>query len=137
MPPSSIKAMKAKGETAKAPLKESFSTWRKTGTIIAAMIGIAAGFTVIWYTAQFQTLYFLQSTALIDETSAKIYVGVALGSVAPMFVMFGKLSDRLGRKPVMLVGYGLTLILLFPAFQLLAQAANPQLVQASARAVTR
>lgn len=127
-------AMKAAGATSKAPLREAFSVPGNLKTMVVAMIAVAAGLTVIWYTAQFQTLYFLQSTALIDETSAKIYVGVALVSVAPMFVIFGKLSDRFGRKPVMLVGYGLTLLLLFPSFHILANAANPQLALASSQA---
>jgi len=127
-------AMKAEGTTSAAPLREAVTTPGNLKTMLVAMIAVAAGLTVIWYTAQFQTLYFLQSTALVDETSAKLLVGAAMLVCAPLFVVFGRVSDRFGRKPVMLIGYAATLLLLFPAFHLLAKAANPQLVAASSTA---
>lgn len=126
-------AMKEAGTTSKAPLREAFATAGNIKTMIVAMIGIAAGLTVIWYTAQFQSLYFLQRTALLDDTTAELIVGASLVVVAPLFVVFGRLSDRVGRKPVIVAGYGLTLILLFPAFHFLAQSANPQLAAAMER----
>ncbi len=125
-------AMKEAGTTSAAPLREAFSAPGNLKTMIVAMIAVAAGLTVIWYTAQFQTLYFLQSTALVDETDAKLLVGVSMLIVAPLFVVFGHVSDKYGRKPVMLIGYAVTLLLLFPAFHLLAKAANPQLMAAAA-----
>ena len=127
-------AMKAAGTTAKAPLREAFALPGNARTMLVAMIGVAAGLTVIWYTAQFQTLYFLQRTALIDDATAALMVGGAMVAIAPLFVVFGWLSDKVGRKPVMLGGYGCSLLLLFPAFHLLAGAANPMLAAATARA---
>ncbi len=125
-----FKAMKAAGQCAQAPLREAFSTPGNLKLMLVGMFGIAAGLTVIWYTAQFQTLYFLQRTALLDDTEAQLTVGAALVLIAPLFVFFGWLSDKIGRKPVTIAGYGLALIFIFPAFHLLANSANPQLIEA-------
>jgi MFS family permease len=122
--------MKRRGETARAPLRESFGSWEKTRTILSAMIGIAAGFTVIFYTAQFATLYFLKQVALLDDVTANLVNGVAVIAAVPLYVYFGRLSDRIGRKKVMLAGYALTLVLLIPLFYGLGLATNPELYQA-------
>ncbi len=127
-------AMKARGGTSAAPLRETFTRAGNVRLLLVALFGIAAGLTVIWYTAQFSTLYFLQQTALVDETHAKLLCGVTALLSAPCFVLAGHLSDRWGRRPMMVAGYGLTLLLLFPLFHLLAHAANPTLARATATA---
>ncbi|TRW14178.1 MFS transporter [Glacieibacterium frigidum] len=127
-------AMKSAGTTSKNPVMDSIREPGNLRPILIAMIGVAAGLTVIWYTAQFQTLYFLQQAARVDQTSAQILLGIAACISAPLFVLAGWLSDKVGRKPLMVVGYGLTLIFLFPLFHLIADAANPALAKASERA---
>ena len=124
-------AMKAAGETSHNPLRESFGSWDNIQPMLVALFGIAAGLTVIWYTAQFSTLYFLQQTALVDDTDAKLLIGAAAVISVPCFLVAGWLSDRIGRKPLMVAGYGLTLVLLFPLFHALAGAANPALKRAT------
>ena len=130
-------AMKAAGTTARNPLRESFAAPGNVLTMLVALFGIAAGLTVIFYTSQFQTLYFLQQTALVPESDAKLLTGLGLVLSAPAFVLTGWMSDRVGRKPVMLGGYGLTLLLLFPLFHMLANSANPALARAQAVAPIR
>jgi MFS family permease len=128
-----FQAMKEAGEIAKNPLKESFDSWPKIRRLLAAMIGIAAGLTVIWYTAQFQAMYFLQNALRIDDTTAQIIVGV--GAIASLFwfVFFGWWSDKVGRKKPMIIGYLATIILLFPLFHTMANLANPKLAEAMER----
>lgn len=127
-------AMKAKGGTSAQPLRETFGSAANIRLLLVALFGLAAGLTVIFYTAQFSMLYFLQQTALMDETHAKLLCGVTALLSAPFFVLAGHLSDRWGRRPIVVAGYGLTLLLLFPLFHLLADAANPVLSRAMATA---
>ena len=127
-------AMKNAGTTSKNPLKDSFAEPGNVKRIFVAMFGIAAGLTVIWYTAQFQTLYFLQQTTRIDTTTAQMLIGLSTIIAAPSFVFFGWLSDKVGRKPPMVIGYVLTLVLLFPLFHMIANAGNPALAAAMSRA---
>ncbi len=128
-----FQAMKEAGETAKNPLKESFDSWAKIRRLFAAMIGIAAGLTVVWYTAQFQAMYFLQNALRIDDTAAQVIVGA--GAIASLFwfVFFGWWSDRVGRKKPMIIGYVLTILFLFPLFHAMANLANPALAEAMER----
>ncbi len=123
-------AMKARGTTSAHPLRETFAEPGNIRLLLVALFGIAAGLTVIWYTAQFSMLLFLQQTALVDETDAKLLCGTTALLSAPFFVLAGHLSDRWGRRPLVVAGYGLTLLLLFPLFHLLAHAANPMLTRA-------
>jgi MFS family permease len=128
-----FKAMKEAGKTAGNPLTESFRGWQRTKLILVALFGVSAGLTVIWYTAQFQALYFLQNALRVDDTAARIMIGIAAACSMFWFILFGWLSDRIGRKPPIVVGYALTLILLFPLFHWMASAANPELSTAMAR----
>jgi len=129
-----FKEMKANGEIASNPLRESFNSWARVKMILVALFGISAGLTVIWYTAQFQALYFLQNSLRIEDNTARLIVGAsAVGSLF-WFILFGWLSDRIGRRKPILIGYALTLVLLFPLFHWIADAANPQLAHAMERA---
>ncbi len=125
-----FQAMKAAGETAHNPLKESFSTWPNIKMVLVALFGIASGLTVIWYTAQFQALYFLQSALRVDEVSARLIIGAGAAFSLFWFLLFGWLSDKIGRKKPIVAGYALTLLLIFPLFHLMANSANPGLAQA-------
>lgn len=122
--------IKKKGEIAKNPLRESFTYPGNAKRIFVALFGVAAGLTVIWYTAMFSTLSFLQSTAKLEETTAQLLVGVGAASGLVWFLLFGALSDRIGRKLPLVVGYVLTLLLLFPTFMIMGKVANPELAQA-------
>ena len=128
-----FQAMKEAGATARNPFRESFRGRYQVKMILVALFGVAAGLTVIWYTAQFQALYFLQNALRIDDTAARLMVGVAAFFSLFWFVLFGWLSDKIGRKTPIVIGYGLTIILLFPLFHWMAGAANPELAIAMER----
>ena len=130
-------AMKAAGTTSTNPLRDAIRQPGNLRPVLVALFGIAAGLTVIWYTAQFQTLFFLQQAARVDQTSAQILLGIAACVSAPLFILAGWLSDKVGRKPLMVVGYAATLIFLFPIFHMIADAANPALSAAMKRAPVR
>jgi MFS family permease len=126
-------AMKAAGTTAKNPLHEAFDSGAKVRRVFAVMIGVAAGLTVVWYTAQFQALYFLQNALRMDDTAARIVIGIAACFSLVWFVLFGWLSDKIGRKKIILTGYALTVVLMFPLFHWMANLANPGLSTAMER----
>jgi len=127
-----FQAMKEEGAIARNPVKESFDSWPKVRRILVALFGIAAGLTVIWYTAQFQALYFLQSSLRIEDNSARLLVGIGAVVSFGGFILFGWLSDKTGRKPLIVAGYALTLIFVFPIFHWMGAAANPELSRAMA-----
>ena len=126
--------MKETGAVARNPLSETFATWGNIKLVLVALFGIAAGLTVIWYTAQFQALYFLQTALRVETHTAQIIIGVGAIFSLFWFIFFGWLSDKVGRKKPIVIGYALTLILLFPLFKLIAGAANPELAAAMERA---
>jgi MFS family permease len=129
-----FKAMKQAGETAKNPFVESFTYPGNLKRLFVALFGIAAGLTVIWYTSLFSTLSFMTTTMRVDETTAQLIMLFGGGCGLVWFIVFGKLSDRVGRKAPIVIGYGLTLLLLFPIFWTIGSAANPALVNAAKRA---
>lgn len=127
-------AMKAAGKTSRNPLKDSF-TYPDNGRRLAlALFGIAAGLTVIWFTAMFTTLGFLRNAMHVEESVAQIVVGAGAVMGLGWFILFGHLSDRLGRKKLIVTGYVLTLALLFPLYWAIGHAANPALTAAAQRA---
>ncbi|WP_310496409.1 MFS transporter [Sandarakinorhabdus sp.] len=129
-----FQAMKAAGTTSTNPFRDSLKAPGNIGRVLVALFGVSAGFTVIFYTSQFGTLYFLQNTARLAERDALLYLGIGVLASAPAYVYFGGLSDRIGRKKVLVIGYVLTLLLVFPLFHLMGRGANPALAEAVASA---
>lgn len=125
--------MKAQGKMSKAPLSESFGKWKNLRVVLIALFGLVAGQAVVWYTGQFYVLFFLTSVLKVNGPTADVYVGLGLLLAAPFFVIFGRLSDRVGRKPIIIAGLLLAAFTYFPLFELLTRAANPELAQAQAR----
>jgi MFS family permease len=129
-----FKAMKAEGTRSKAPLTESFAEWGNLKIVLLALFGLTAGQAVVWYTGQFYTLFFLTQTLKVEYATANILVAVSLLLGTPFFVVFGTLSDRIGRKPIILAGCALAALTYFPLFKALTHYANPALESAQARA---
>ncbi|WP_153074142.1 MFS transporter [Paraburkholderia bonniea] len=123
--------MKAEGKLSKAPLREVFGERRNLAKLLIALFGMIAGMTVVWYTGQFYVLYFMTQSLRLDPMSANLLLGAALLLGSPFFIFFGALSDRIGRKPVMLAGMLAAAILLMPLFKGLTQAINPQIAAAA------
>ena len=126
--------IKAEGKTSKAPLTESFGQWSNLKIVILALIGLTAGQAVVWYTGQFYALFFLTQTLKVDGTSANILIALALLIGTPFFVFFGSLSDRIGRKPVIMAGCLIAALTYFPLFKALTHYANPALEAAEQKA---
>ncbi len=126
--------MKNAGATSKAPLTEAFGNWRNARLVLIALLGAVAGQAVVWYTGQFYALFYLERVLKVDGATANILIAVALAIGTPFFVFFGWLSDRIGRKPIILAGCALAAVLYFPLFSALTAAANPELAHAQARA---
>ena len=125
--------MKAEGKTSRAPLSESFGQWKNLKIVILALIGLTAGQAVVWYTGQFYALFFLTQQLKVDAVTANLLIAAALLIGTPFFVVFGTLSDRIGRKPIIMLGFVLAVLTYFPAFKALTEAANPDLAAAQAR----
>jgi MFS family permease len=122
-----FQAMRAEGRMAKNPFVESFTYPGNPKRLIVALLGVAAGLTVIWYTAMFRGLSFLTGPMRVDETAAEVIVGICALVGMGFFVLFGSLSDRIGRKAPIVWGYALTLLLLFPCFWAIGWAMEPSL----------
>lgn len=132
-----FRAMKAAGTTSKNPLVDSWREPGNKGRILTALFGVAAGLTVVYYTSQFGTLYFLQGTARVSEAEALLYMAAGVIIAAPLYVLCGMLSDRIGRKKLLLIGYALSAVSVFPIFHMMADAANPALARATANSPVR
>jgi MFS family permease/phosphoglycolate phosphatase-like HAD superfamily hydrolase len=126
--------MKAEGKTSKAPLSESFGQWKNLKIVILALVGLVAGQAVVWYTGQFYALFFLTQALKVDGATANILVAISLLIGTPFFVVFGSLSDKIGRKPIIMAGCLIAALTYFPLFKALTEAANPDLAKAQATA---
>jgi len=126
--------MKAEGKTSKAPLSESFGEWKNLKIVILALIGLTAGQAVVWYSGQFYALFFLTQQLKVDATTANLMIAAALLIGTPFFVVFGTLSDKIGRKPIIMAGCLLAVVTYFPVFKMLTESANPDLARAQATA---
>lgn len=125
--------MKAEGKTSKAPLSESFGQWKNLKIVILALVGLTAGQAVVWYSGQFYSLFFLTQALKVDGPTANILVAYSLILATPFFVVFGTLSDKIGRKPIIMAGCLLAVVTYFPVFTALTKAANPDLAAAQAQ----
>ena len=128
-----FKKMKEEGKTSKAPLTESFGQWKNLKIVILALIGLTAGQAVVWYTGQFYALFFLTQQLKVDAATANIMIAISLLIGTPFFIVFGSLSDKIGRKPIIMAGCLIAALTYFPLFKALTEAANPDLAAAQAK----
>ncbi len=129
-----FKKMKEEGKVSKAPLTESFGQWKNGKIVLLALFGLVMGQGVVWYTGQFYALFFLTSVLKVDSATANILIAVSLIIGTPFFVVFGTLSDKIGRKPIIMAGLLLAVLTYFPLFEALTGAANPELARAQVTA---
>ncbi|MDB6452384.1 MFS transporter [Falsirhodobacter sp. 20TX0035] len=125
-----FKKMKEEGRTSKAPMKEAFGTWKNGRIALIALFGLTAGQAVVWYSGQFYALFFVQNVVKVDSFSANVFIAWALILGTGGFLFFGGLSDRIGRKPIILAGCLLAALTYFPVFKGITHIANPALYDA-------
>lgn len=119
--------LKSRGHTSKTPIKDSFGNWYNLRYVLLALFGATAGQGVIWYTSQFYALFYLQTILKMDFLTANVLVAISLAVTTPFFVLFGKLSDKIGRKPIMLAGCILAASSYIPLYKLMSAAVHPNL----------
>ena len=124
--------MKASGKNSKAPLTESFARWPNLKLVLLSLFGGTAGQAVVWYCGQFYALFFLTQTLKVDPTTANLLIAGALILGTPFFVIFGGLSDKIGRKSIIMAGCLLAALTYFPIFKALTHYANPAREEAAA-----
>jgi MFS family permease len=142
-----FRKMKDEGRSSKAPISEAFTNWRHLRLVIIALLGLTAGQAVVWYTGQFYALFFLTQTLKVDPYWAQIMIAISLVIGTPFFIVFGWLSDKIGRKPIIMMGCLLAVLTYYPQgilkyipggeqysypgiFEMLTRAANPELAAA-------
>jgi hypothetical protein len=131
-----FKKMKEEGRTSKAPLSEAFGNWKNGKIALIALLGLVAGQAVVWYTGQFYALFFMQNVIKIDSFTANVMVAWSLILGTGGFLVFGALSDRIGRKPIILAGCLLAAVTFLPVFSFLTKTANPAIYAAHQTPVT-
>jgi MFS family permease len=129
-----FRRMVEEGKQSKRPLSEAFGQWSNARIALAALFGATAGEAVVWYGGQFYALFFLTQTLKVPGATAQIMIAIALAIGTPCFILFGWLSDKIGRKPIMLAGFALAVVTYFPIFQGVTHFANPKLEAALAAA---
>jgi len=122
--------MKEEGTTSKAPFTEAFGQWRNLRTVLIVLLGAVAGQAVVWYTGQFYALFFLQSILKVDGYTANLLIAWSLLLGTGFFIVFGALSDKIGRKPIILAGCLIAALTFFPIFRMISTNANPALEKA-------
>ena len=122
-----FREMKAEGRGSKAPLRESFANGENLRIVVLALFGLTMGQAVVWYTGQFYTLFFLTQTLKVDAQTANLLIAASLLLGTPFFLVFGALSDRIGRKPIIMAGLLLAALTYFPLFKAITHYANPAL----------
>jgi len=124
--------MKEEGKGSKSPLLDSFGRWGNLKIVILALLGLTAGQAVVWYTGQFYALFFLTQTLKVNAADANIMIALGLAIGTPFFIVFGWLSDKIGRKPIIMAGCLIAAVTYFPLFNALTHYANPALEKAVA-----
>ena len=124
--------MKEQGKNSKAPLTEAFGKWKNLKVVILALFGATAGQAVVWYTGQFYALFFLTKTLAVEDKTANLLIASGLLLGTPFFIFFGWLSDKIGRKGIILAGCAIAAATYFPLFKALTQYANPAIFEAQA-----
>ncbi|MBB6464332.1 MFS family permease [Aminobacter lissarensis] len=122
--------MKEEGKGSKAPLSEAFGQWKNAKIALLALFGLTAGQAVVWYSGQFYALFFLQNVLKVDSQAVNVMIAISLLLGTGFFLLFGWLSDKIGRKPIIMAGLALAIVTYFPLFKALTWAANPALATA-------
>ena len=123
-------------DRSKAPLREAFGQWRNAKIALIALLGLTAGQAVVWYSGQFYALFFIQNVVKVDSFTSNVLVAWSLILGTGGFLFFGSLSDKIGRKPIILAGCLIAALTYFPVFKALTKTANPMLYEAHQTAVT-